>query len=136
MTITNHSPINPPYTLVLLYRKFYRADSKYNPSTQSVLKPVITARETVKYASLKDTEELVTAVAGAIEKDMRAGAKVKAVVSWVMKKLGQAVEQGVQAVKAIAVNPQERSIGEPLLNPPKTTWQELRRALKKPIIQH
>ena len=85
MTITNHSPINLPYTLVLLYRKFYRADSKYNPSTQSVLKPVITARETVKYTSLKDTEELVTAVAGAIEKDMRTIKSSRAKGFWVLQ---------------------------------------------------
>lgn len=65
---------------------------------------------------------------------IRTGAKVKQIVSWVVKKLGQAVDKGVQAVKAIAVNPQEVDLGQPLLNPPKTSWQELRRAILKPVI--
>lgn len=70
---------------------------------------------------------------------IKVGAKIKQTVHWVMKKLGQAVEKGVQAIKAIAVNPQERSIGEPLLNSPKTTYRQLRQVLTqpiKPIIQH
>jgi hypothetical protein len=65
---------------------------------------------------------------------MRTGAKVKQIVGWVVKKLGQAVEKGVQAIKAIAVKPQENQLGSPLLNSPKTTWRELRRAILKPVI--
>lgn len=65
---------------------------------------------------------------------MRAGAKVKQIVNWVMKKLGQAVKKGVQAIKAIAVDPLETELGSPLLNPPKTSWRELRRAILRPVI--
>lgn len=65
---------------------------------------------------------------------LRTGSKVKQIVSWVLKKLGRAVQKGVQAVKAIAVNPQETDLGQPLLNPPKTNWRELRRAILKPVI--
>ena len=65
---------------------------------------------------------------------MRAGAKVKQIVNWVMKKLGQAVKKGVQAIKAIAVDPLETELCSPLLNPPKTSWRELRRAILRPVI--
>jgi hypothetical protein len=66
------SPLNIPVKLVTLYRKFYRANSKYNPSTNSVLKPLLTAKEVIKYSTFTETEDLVAAVAGTIEKDMRA----------------------------------------------------------------
>jgi hypothetical protein len=65
---------------------------------------------------------------------MRTSYKVKQIVSWVLKKLGNAVYKGVQSIKEIAVNPQEVEVGQPLLNPPKTTWWELKRAILKPVI--
>lgn len=78
------SPVNVPLKLVTLYRKFYRADSKYNPSTFSVLKPLLTAKEVIKYTTFIKTEELVAAVAGALEKDMRAVKTHAAKGFWVL----------------------------------------------------
>ena len=81
----SHSVINVPVKLVTLYRKFYRADSKYNPSTASILKPLLTAKEVIKYSAFTETEELIAAVAGAIEKDMRAVKVGKSKGYWVLQ---------------------------------------------------
>lgn len=84
-------------------------------------------------ATIYNTQRFLEKVA------LRTGAKVKQIVSWVMQKLGHAVEKGVRAVKAIALNPLEKVCGSPLLSNPKTTWQQLQHVLSqpiKPLIQH
>lgn len=47
---------------------------------------------------------------------------------------GWNINQDSNENAAIAVNPQEVDLGQQLLNPPKTSWQELRRAILKPVI--
>lgn len=70
---------------------------------------------------------------------LRTGTMVKQIVSWVIKKLGHAVQKSPLSIKAIALNPLEKVCGSPLLTNPKTTWQQLQYVLTqplKPLIQH
>ena len=45
--MTEKSPLNHPLNLVLLYRKFYRANKLYSPKSNAVLKPINIAAETI-----------------------------------------------------------------------------------------
>lgn len=66
------SPIQVPQKLASSYRRFYRANKRYNPSTSSVLKPMFSSREIIQQCRyLESSEDLIFAIAGAIEKDMR-----------------------------------------------------------------
>jgi CRISPR-associated protein Csc3 len=66
------SPLNHPQKLTELYRKFYRAEKRYNPKANAVLKPI----EVAAGALLKDTnkdsqeEKLVFTVGGEVFKLM------------------------------------------------------------------
>ena len=83
MSLTQPELLNLPRNLVKSYRRFYRASTRYNPSSRSILKPMTTAKETIKFlaptlTSLKDQNietyatALVDAVAAAIFKDLAA----------------------------------------------------------------
>ncbi|NJN31166.1 MAG: type I-D CRISPR-associated protein Cas10d/Csc3 [Synechococcales cyanobacterium RM1_1_8] len=67
-----NSPMNHPKTLTELYRRFYRAEQRYNPKANAVLKPIDIAAETVLKAetSVFSGETLVAAVAAEICKLM------------------------------------------------------------------
>jgi CRISPR-associated protein Csc3 len=66
------SPLNHPLNLTLLYRKFYRANKRYNPKANAVLKPLDIAADTLLKAesSVFQGETLVAVVAAEIFKLM------------------------------------------------------------------
>ena len=66
------SPMNHPQTLTELYRTFYRANKRYNPKANAVLKPIDLAAEVVLKADVTffRGETLIAAVASEIFKLM------------------------------------------------------------------
>ena len=66
------SPLNHPQKLTELYRNFYRANKRYNPKANAVLKPIDIASETILKAesSVFQGETLVAAVAAEVCKLM------------------------------------------------------------------
>ena len=71
-TMTDKSPLNHPLKLTQLYREFYKANQKYNPKANAVLKPIDLASEVILKAetSMFNGETLVAAVAAKIAKLM------------------------------------------------------------------
>ncbi len=71
-TMTEKSKLNHPLKLTKLYRKFYRANKKYNPKANAVLKPIDIAAETILKAesTVFYGETLVHAVAAKVTKLM------------------------------------------------------------------
>ncbi|PPT09156.1 CRISPR associated protein Csc3 [Geitlerinema sp. FC II] len=72
LTVGTESPLNHPKKLVELYRKFYRANKKYNPKSNAVLKPIDIASDTLLKAetSVFHGETLVAVVAAEVFKLM------------------------------------------------------------------
>lgn len=66
------SPLNHPQNLTELYRKFYRANKRYNPKANAVLKPIDLAAETLLKAdsTVFQGDTLVATVAAEIFKLM------------------------------------------------------------------
>jgi CRISPR-associated protein Csc3 len=61
------SPLNHPQKLTELYREFYRANKRYNPKTNAVLKPLDAAKNALLNADLcHQGEALVNVVAAAV----------------------------------------------------------------------
>ncbi|UZQ53086.1 type I-D CRISPR-associated protein Cas10d/Csc3 [Trichothermofontia sichuanensis B231] len=70
--MTTESALNHPKKLTELYRKFYRANKRYNPKANAVLKPIDIAADTILKAetSMFHDEALVTVVAAEVCKLM------------------------------------------------------------------
>ena len=66
------SPLNHPKKLTELYREFYRANKRYNPKANAVLKPIDIAADTILKAesSMFHGDALVTVVAAEVFKLM------------------------------------------------------------------
>lgn len=66
------SPLNHPKKLTELYREFYRANKRYNPKSNAVLKPIDIAADTILKAetSMFHDDALVTVVAAEVFKLM------------------------------------------------------------------
>jgi CRISPR-associated protein Csc3 len=71
-TLTPDSPLNHPKKLTELYRAFYRANKRYNPKANAVLKPIDIAADTLLKAELSmfHDEALIAVVAAEICKLM------------------------------------------------------------------
>lgn len=72
LTVSEESPLNHPQKLTELYRKFYRANKRFNPKSNAILKPLDLAAETILKAdsSVFQGETLVAAVAAEVFKLM------------------------------------------------------------------
>ncbi|MBZ8182028.1 type I-D CRISPR-associated protein Cas10d/Csc3 [Oscillatoria salina] len=72
LTVEARSPLNHPKNLTELYREFYRANKRYNPKANAVLKPIDIAAETILKAesSVFHGETLIAAVAAEVCKLM------------------------------------------------------------------
>ncbi|GAX36492.1 type I-D CRISPR-associated protein Cas10d/Csc3 [Nodularia sp. NIES-3585] len=94
------SSLNHPKKLTDLYRKFYRANKRYNPKSNAVLKPIDIAAETILKAesSVFQGETLVAAVAAEVFKLMDRVHSSTAEGRWVMSRR----EEERQAVLAFA----------------------------------
>lgn len=70
--VSAESPLNHPKNLTELYRKFYRANKRYNPKSNAVLKPIDIAADTILKADLTvfNGETLVMTVAAEVFKLM------------------------------------------------------------------
>ncbi|MGE5660002.1 MAG: type I-D CRISPR-associated protein Cas10d/Csc3 [Actinomycetota bacterium] len=81
------SSLNHPQKLMELYRKFYRANKRYNPKANAVLKPIDIASKTILEAdpSFQD-EALVLAVAAEVFKLMDRVHASTAEGRWIMSK--------------------------------------------------
>ncbi|BBD66221.1 hypothetical protein NIES4072_01000 [Nostoc commune NIES-4072] len=82
------SSLNHPKKLTDLYRRFYRANKRYNPKSNAVLKPVDIAAETILKAesSVFQGETLVAAVAAEVFKLMDRVHASTAEGHWIMSK--------------------------------------------------
>jgi CRISPR-associated protein Csc3 len=82
------SHLNHPKKLTDLYRKFYRANKRYNPKSNAVLKPIDIAAETILKAetSVFSGETLVAAVAAEVFKLMDRIHANTADGRWIMSK--------------------------------------------------
>jgi CRISPR-associated protein Csc3 len=82
------SQLNHPKKLTDLYRKFYRANKRYNPKSNAVLKPIDIAAETILKAevSVFSGETLVAAVAAEVFKLMDRVHASTADGRWIMSK--------------------------------------------------
>ncbi|MEA5513791.1 type I-D CRISPR-associated protein Cas10d/Csc3 [Nodularia sp. UHCC 0506] len=82
------SSLNHPKKLTDLYRRFYRANKRYNPKSNAVLKPIDIAAETILKAesSVFQGETLVAAVAAEVFKLMDRVHSSTAEGRWVMSK--------------------------------------------------
>ncbi|MDJ1182039.1 type I-D CRISPR-associated protein Cas10d/Csc3 [Roseofilum casamattae] len=72
LIVSEESPLNHPQNLTELYRQFYRANKRYNPKANAVLKPIDIASETILKAEsiVFQGETLIAAVAAEISKLM------------------------------------------------------------------
>ncbi|HAT15122.1 MAG TPA: type I-D CRISPR-associated protein Cas10d/Csc3 [Microcoleaceae bacterium UBA11344] len=71
LTVTTESSLNHPQQLTELYRNFYRANKRYNPKANAVLKPIDIASQTILEADPSfQGESLVLAVAAEVSKLM------------------------------------------------------------------
>lgn len=72
MIVGEESPLNHPKKLTELYRKFYRANKRYNPKANAVLKPIDLAADTILKAdsTVFQGESLVAVVAAEVFKLM------------------------------------------------------------------
>ncbi|MFB2877925.1 type I-D CRISPR-associated protein Cas10d/Csc3 [Floridanema aerugineum] len=72
MIVGEESPLNHPKKLTELFRKFYRANKRYNPKANAVLKPIDLAAETILKAdsTVFQGESLVQTVAAEVFKLM------------------------------------------------------------------
>lgn len=86
LTVGEESPLNHPKRLTELYRKFYRANKRYNPKSNAVLKPLDLAAETILKAdsTVFSGETLVIAVAAEVFKLMDRVHASTAEGRWVM----------------------------------------------------
>ena len=72
LIVSTESSLNHPKNLTELYRRFYRANRRYNPKSNAVLKPIDIAAETILKAesTVFQGETLVLAVAAEVFKLM------------------------------------------------------------------
>ncbi|MEG4455293.1 type I-D CRISPR-associated protein Cas10d/Csc3 [Microcoleus sp. N9_A1] len=71
LTVTTASSLNHPQKLTDLYRRFYRANKRYNPKANAVLKPIdITSKTILEADRCFQNESLVLAVAAEVSKLM------------------------------------------------------------------
>ncbi|MDV3000652.1 MAG: hypothetical protein N5P05_002258 [Chroococcopsis gigantea SAG 12.99] len=91
MKMSANSPLNHPLNLTQLYRQFYRADKRYNPKANAVLKPIDIAAETILKADLSfcENETLVNVVAAEISKLMDRVHASSAEGRWIIKEREQ-----------------------------------------------
>jgi CRISPR-associated protein Csc3 len=88
LIVGEQSSLNHPKKLTDLYRRFYRANKRYNPKSNAVLKPVDIAAETILKAesSVFQGETLVAAVAAEVFKLMDRVHSSTAEGRWIMSK--------------------------------------------------
>ncbi|MFQ4140913.1 type I-D CRISPR-associated protein Cas10d/Csc3 [Chlorogloeopsis sp. ULAP02] len=88
LIVGEESSLNHPKKLTELYRRFYRANKRYNPKSNAVLKPIDIAAETILKAELSvfNGETLVAAVAAEVFKLMDRVHSSTAEGRWVMSK--------------------------------------------------
>ncbi|MBD2454638.1 type I-D CRISPR-associated protein Cas10d/Csc3 [Nostoc sp. FACHB-87] len=88
LIVGEESSLNHPKKLTELYRRFYRANKRYNPKANAVLKPIDIAADTILKAELSvfHGETLVAAVAAEVFKLMDRVHSSTAEGRWVMSK--------------------------------------------------
>ncbi|OPF17588.1 type I-D CRISPR-associated protein Cas10d/Csc3 [Microcystis aeruginosa KW] len=66
INMEEQSPLNHPKKLTELYRQFYRANKRYNPKANAVLKPIDVAADTILKGGMYQGEALVSVVAAEV----------------------------------------------------------------------
>ncbi|MGK7924296.1 MAG: type I-D CRISPR-associated protein Cas10d/Csc3 [Spirulina sp.] len=91
LTMTEKSPLNHPQKLTDLYRIFYRANKKYNPKANAVLKPIDIASETILKAEscVFQGDTLIAVVAAEVSKLMDRVRSSTAEGRWMIKEREQ-----------------------------------------------
>ncbi|WP_028084539.1 type I-D CRISPR-associated protein Cas10d/Csc3 [Dolichospermum circinale] len=88
LIVEEKSTLNHPQKLTELYRRFYRANKRFNPKANAVLKPIDIAADTILKAdsSVFDGETLIAAVSAKIFKLMERVDSSTAEGRWVFKR--------------------------------------------------
>ncbi|MFN9403060.1 MAG: type I-D CRISPR-associated protein Cas10d/Csc3, partial [Dolichospermum sp.] len=88
LIVESRSTLNHPQNLTELYRRFYRANKRFNAKANAVLKPIDIAADTILKAdsSVFDGETLTLAVAAEIVKLMDRVHSSTAEGRWIMSK--------------------------------------------------
>lgn len=88
LIVESRSTLNHPQNLTELYRRFYRANKRFNPKANAVLKPIDIAADTILKADscVFDGETLTLAVAAEIVKLMDRVHSSTAEGRWIMSK--------------------------------------------------
>ena len=88
LIVEERSTLNHPKNLTELYRRFYRANKRFNPKANAVLKPIDIAAETILKADscMFDGEVLTSTVAAEIFKLMERVHSSTAEGRWIMSK--------------------------------------------------
>ncbi|NER05459.1 MAG: type I-D CRISPR-associated protein Cas10d/Csc3 [Okeania sp. SIO3C4] len=98
--MTEESNLNPPQKLTQLYREFYRANKKYNPKTNAVLKPIDIAQDVILNADPSfQNETLVNAVAAEVSKLMDRVHASTAEGRWIFSKREEEREKILELAK-------------------------------------
>ncbi|MBD2628545.1 type I-D CRISPR-associated protein Cas10d/Csc3 [Trichormus variabilis] len=88
LIVGEKSTLNHPQKLTELYRRFYRANKRFNPKANAVLKPIDIAADTILKADscVFDGETLISAVAAEVFKLMDRVHSSTAEGRWIMSK--------------------------------------------------
>jgi CRISPR-associated protein Csc3 len=110
--VGEQSPLHHPKKLVELYRSFYRADKKYNPKTNAVLKPIDIAAKTMLDAdpSFKG-EALIHVVAAEVYKLMDRVHASTAEGRWILKKREEERELVLQFARYFVIDVFDNTFG-------------------------
>jgi CRISPR-associated protein Csc3 len=111
LIVTEQSSLNHPKQLMELYRQFYRANKRYNPKANAVLKPIDIAADTILKAdtTVFQGEALVMAVAAEVFKLMDRVHGSTAEGRWVMSNREKEREAIIEFARYFVVEVFEKS---------------------------
>jgi CRISPR-associated protein Csc3 len=111
LIVTEQSSLNHPKRLMELYRQFYRANKRYNPKANAVLKPIDIAADTILKAdtTVFQGEALVMAVAAEVFKLMDRVHGSTAEGRWVMSNREKEREAIIEFARYFVVEVFEKS---------------------------
>ncbi|MFN6495773.1 MAG: type I-D CRISPR-associated protein Cas10d/Csc3 [Nostoc sp. DedQUE01] len=111
LIVGEESSLNHPKKLTELYRRFYKANKRYNPKSNAVLKPIDIAAETILKAELSvfHGETLVAAVAAEVFKLMDRVHSSTAEGRWVISKREEERQKVLEFAQYFVVEVFEKS---------------------------
>lgn len=114
LIVGEKSTLNHPKKLTELYRRFYRANKRFNPKANAVLKPIDIAADTILKADscVFDGETLISAVAAEVFKLMDRVHSSTAEGRWIMNKREEERQAVLEFAKYFVVDVFEKSFAK------------------------